>query len=298
MVEKRCGFIALIGQPNVGKSTLLNRLVGMKISIVSHKVQTTRRKILGMMIKDNAQLIFMDTPGIFTPKKRLDRAMVKSAWNAAQEADVDVVMVDCTHPDLTDVDAILTQAQKKSRALYVVLNKIDQVSDDDVAVIQDHVKHHLPMDRIFKLSAMTGDGVDALIDTLIEMMPQGPWLYPEEQITDLPMRLMAADITREKILERIHQEVPYDITVETDQWETFRNGSVKISQTIHVKRASQKAIVLGHQGRAIKDVSAKARLMMEEVFGMKVHLFVFVKVSESWMDDPHFYHNEGLDFKS
>lgn len=298
MVEKRCGFIALIGQPNVGKSTLLNRLVGMKISIVSHKVQTTRRKILGMMIKDNAQLIFMDTPGIFTPKKRLDRAMVKSAWNAAQEADVDVVMVDCTHPDLTDVDAILTQAQKKSRALYVVLNKIDQVSDDDVAVIQDHVKHHLPMDRIFKLSAMTGDGVDALIDTLIELMPQGPWLYPEEQITDLPMRLMAADITREKILERIHQEVPYDITVETDQWETFRNGSVKISQTIHVKRASQKAIVLGHQGRAIKDVSAKARLMMEEVFGMKVHLFVFVKVSESWMDDPHFFHNEGLDFKS
>ena len=298
MVEKRCGFIALIGQPNVGKSTLLNRLVGMKISIVSHKVQTTRRKILGMMIKDNAQLIFMDTPGIFTPKKRLDRAMVKSAWNAAQEADVDVVMVDCTHPVLTDVDAILTQAQKKSHALYVVLNKIDQVSDNDVAVIQDHLMHHLPLERIFKLSAITGDGVDALIDRLVELMPQGPWLYPEEQITDLPMRLMAADITREKILERIHQEVPYDITVETDQWETFRNGSVKISQTIHVKRASQKAIVLGHQGRAIKDVSAKARLMMEEVFGMKVHLFVFVKVSESWMDDPHFFHNEGLDFKS
>lgn len=298
MVETRCGFIALIGQPNVGKSTLLNRLVGMKISIVSHKVQTTRRRIMGITLKDNAQLIFVDTPGIFQPKKRLDRAMVRSAWVAAQEADVDVVMVDCTYPSLTFVEEILGQAQKKSRNLFVVLNKIDEAAPEQVAILEAHLSGKVDASRIIKLSAMTGDGIDMFLETLIREMPEGPWLYPKEQITDLPMRLMAADITREKILERIHQEVPYDITVETDLWETFKNGDIKISQTIHVRRPSQKAIVLGHQGKAVKDISAKARVLMEEVFGLKVHLFLFVKVSEQWMDDPHFYHNEGLDFKS
>lgn len=298
MVDTRCGFIALIGQPNAGKSTLLNHLVGMKISIVSHKVQTTRRRILGMTIKDKAQLIFMDTPGIFEPKKRLDRAMVRAAWCAAQEADVDLVMVDCTKPSLDTVDKIIAQALKKSRCLYVLLNKIDEVEEPVVNALEEHMKNHMPVDRIWRISATRGDGVDALVERLILDLPNGPWLYPEDQVTDLPMRLMAADITREKILERIHQEIPYDVTVETDQWETFKDGSAKISQTIHVRRPSQKAIVLGHQGRAIKDISAKARLLMQDVFGMKVHLFVFVKVSEEWMDDPHFYRNEGLEFKS
>lgn len=298
MVETRCGFVALIGQPNVGKSTLLNHLVGMKISIVSHKVQTTRRRILGMMIHDQTQLIFMDTPGIFTPKKRLDRAMVRAAWSAAQEAYVDVVMVDCTYPSLELVNNIIAQALKTSRCLYVVLNKIDEVEESVVSGLEAHIKNNISEDRIRRISAMTGEGVKELVDSLVLELPNSPWLYPEDQVTDLPMRLMAADITREKILERIHQEIPYDITVETDQWETFKDGSAKISQTIHVRRTSQKAIVLGHQGRAIKDISAKARLLMQDVFGMKVHLFIFVKVSEEWMDDPHFYHNEGLEFKS
>jgi GTPase len=294
--EPRCAFVALIGAPNAGKSTLINALVGAKVSIVSRKVQTTRALIRGIVIEGPAQLVFMDTPGIFAPRRRLDRAMVMTAWTGAHDADLVVLLVDAKKGIDEEVDAILPKLADIKRPKVLVLNKVDLVDKPALLALAQAIAAKASFDVTFMLSALSGDGVTDLTKWLGAHAPRGPWHYPEDQISDAPMRSLAAEITREKLFNRLHQELPYQATVETDVWKELRGGDVRIEQTIYVERESQRKIVLGKGGATIKAIGAEARREIAELTEQKVHLFLFVKVREGWGDDPERYRQMGLEF--
>jgi len=295
----RCGFVAILGAPNVGKSTLLNRLVGTKVSIVTSKVQTTRRRILGITIRDGTQVVFVDTPGIFTPapRRRLEHAMVRAAWRSVEDADRRVLVVDARRGIDRDTKTILAGLRKGDRPVTLTVNKVDLVAPPTVLPIIDRLHRTGLFDRVFIVSALTGDGCEDLLDALSRDLPEGPWLFPEDQLSDLSQRAMAAEITREKLFEQLHHELPYSLTVETESWVASSDGTeVRIDQTIYVQRESQKAIVLGKGGRQIKAVGEVARAELEEILGCRVHLFLFVKVRPRWTDDPERYRELGLEF--
>ncbi|HYZ26707.1 MAG TPA: GTPase Era [Geminicoccaceae bacterium] len=295
----RCGFVAILGAPNVGKSTLLNRLVGTKVSIVTSKVQTTRRRILGITIRDRTQVVFVDTPGIFTPVpgRRLEHAMVRAAWRSVEDADRRVLVVDARRGIDRDTETILAGLRKGDRLVTLTVNKVDLVSPPTVLPIIDRLHRTGLFDRVFIVSALTGDGCEDLLDALSRDLPEGPWLFPEDQLSDLSQRAMAAEITREKLFEQLHQELPYSLTVETESWVASTDGTeVRIDQTIYVQRESQKAIVLGKGGRQIKAVGEVARAELQEILACRVHLFLFVKVRPKWTDDPERYRELGLEF--
>jgi GTPase len=292
----RCGFVALIGAPNVGKSTLVNALVGAKVTIVSRKVQTTRALIRGIVIENNAQVILVDTPGIFSPKRRLDRAMVSTAWSGAHDADLVCVLLDAKTGIDEEAEAILAKVASVDHEKILVLNKVDLVQREKLLALAQAANERIAFARTFMISALSGDGVDDLRHALAEIVPPGPFLYPEDQMSDAPMRQLAAEITREKIYRKLHQELPYQSTVETDKWEERKDKSVRIEQTIFVERESQRKIVLGKGGAAIKSIGAESRRELIEILGVPVHLFLFVKVRENWGDDPDRYREMGLEF--
>jgi GTP-binding protein Era len=292
----RCGFVALIGAPNAGKSTLVNQLVGGKISIVSHKVQTTRARIRAITIEGTSQIVFVDTPGIFLPKRRLDEAMVQAAWSSAGDADVIVLVVDARRGRDDEVDRILEGTAAVRTPVVLVLNKIDTVERPTLLDLAAELHARGRFEATFMVSALTGDGVADLRADLAGRMPEGPWLYPEDQIADVPLRLLASEVTREKVFNRLHDELPYHSTVETEKWTEGKDGSVRIEQVIYVQRAGQKKIVLGAGGQTIKKIGQDARLELQEFLGRKVHLFLFVKVRERWSEDPERYRQMGLDF--
>lgn len=292
----RCGYIALVGAPNAGKSTLLNRLVGTKLSIVTPKIQTTRSRVLGIALRGTSQLIFVDTPGIFAPRRRLDRAMIAAAWAGVEDADLVVVLVDAARGLDDSSRSILDRLTEARRAFLVALNKIDLVKREVLLPLTESLRTAYRVERIFMISSTLGDGTDDLLEHLAGALPEGPWLFPEDQLTDLPQRMLAAEATREQVFLQLHQELPYATTVETESWEERPDGSVKITQTIHVQRASQKAIVLGKGGGQIKRVGQAARTEIERLFGRRVHLFLFVRVSEDWAEDRAHYEAIGLDF--
>jgi GTP-binding protein Era len=292
----RCGFVALIGAPNAGKSTLLNTLVGSKVTIVSHKVQTTRALVRGIAIEGNAQLIFVDTPGIFAPKRRLDRAMVTSAWSGAHDADVVGVLIDARKGLDEEADAILAGLAQVRQPKILLLNKIDVVEREKLLALAKTANDRVAFAATFMISALNGDGVNDAKRWLAEKMPPGPWLYPADQMSDAPLRQLAAEITREKLFRRLHQELPYQSTVETESWKELKDGSIRIEQTIYVERESQRKIVLGKGGSAIKMIGAEARKEIAEIAEKPVHLFLFVKVREGWGDDPERYRGMGLEF--
>jgi GTP-binding protein Era len=295
--QRRCGFIAVIGAPNAGKSTLVNALVGSKVSIVSHKVQTTRVPIRGIAIEGDSQLVFIDTPGIFRPKRRLDRAMVDAAWGGAHDADIVVLMVDAVKGVDDDVTRILDRLADSRLPKILVLNKVDRVTDKDMMLpLVARLSERMTFDRVFMISALDGNGVADLKSFLAGRMPLGPWHYPEDEISDAPLRMLAAEITREKIYQYLHEELPYSTTVETTDWKTFKNGSVRIEQTIFVERDSQKSIVLGKGGQTIKKISSQSRADLSRILEHDVHLFLFVKVRENWGSDPERYREMGLEF--
>jgi GTP-binding protein Era len=292
----RCGFVALIGAPNAGKSTLLNALVGSKVSIVSRKVQTTRALIRGIAIEGQAQLIFVDTPGIFSPRRRLDRAMVTTAWTGAHEADLVGVLIDARNGIEDEAEEILRRLGDVKTLRVLILNKIDVVSKEKLLALAKDANTAAKFEATFMVSALTGDGVGDLKTWLAQRVPYGPWLYPADQISEAPMRQLAAEVTREKLFERLHQELPYHSTVETDVWKELRRGDVRIEQTIYVERESQRKIVLGKGGQTIKAIGEAARKEIAEIADAKVHLFLFVKVRENWGDDPERYRAMGLEF--
>jgi GTPase len=294
--ETRCGFIALIGAPNVGKSTLVNALVGSKVTIVSRKVQTTRALIRGIVIEDNAQIILVDTPGIFSPKRRLDRAMVSTAWSGAHDADLVCVLLDAKAGIDEEADAILNKLASVRHPKILVLNKIDLIPREKLLALAQAANERMKFEHTFMISALSGDGVDDLRKTLARMVPAGPFHYPEDQMSDAPLRHLAAEITREKIYRQLHQELPYQSTVETDSWTERNDKSVRIEQTIFVERESQRKIVLGKGGATIKSIGADSRKEIAEILGVPVHLFLFVKVRENWGDDPDRYREMGLEF--
>ena len=296
-----CGFVALIGAPNAGKSTLINSLVGAKVSIVSRKAQTTRAPIRGVVIEGDAQIVFVDTAGLFAPKRRLDRAMTDAAWGVAADADVSALIVDSrAEADESEVSKKVTpildvlRARKGRRVL--ILNKIDLVERTKLLALAARLNQALTFDETFMVSAETGNGLDRLKRDLGRAMPEGPWLYPEDQIADAPMRALAAEITREKIFERLHDELPYQTTVETESWKDLPDGSARIEQTIFVTRESHKKIVIGEGGKTLKAIGSAARKEIAEANGSKAHLFLFVKVRENWLDDPERYRAMGLTF--
>jgi GTP-binding protein Era len=295
-VATRCGFVALIGAPNVGKSTLVNALVGSKVTIVSRKVQTTRALIRGIVIENNAQIILVDTPGIFLPKRRLDRAMVSTAWSGAHDADLVCVLLDAREGIDEEAEAILTKVASVHHDKILVLNKIDLVPREKLLALAKAANDRLKFESTFMVSALSGDGVDDLRRKLSEMVPPGPFHYPEDQMSDAPMRHLAAEITREKIFRQLHQELPYQSTVETDSWTERKDKSIRIEQTIFVERESQRKIVLGKGGATIKSIGADSRKELAEITGVPVHLFLFVKVRENWGDDPNRYREMGLEF--
>lgn len=295
-LSTRCGFVALIGAPNAGKSTLINRLVGVKVSIVSRKVQTTRMLVRGIAIDGTAQIIFVDTPGIFAPKRRLDRAMVQSAWGGAGDADVVALLVDARKGISEEVEAILGRLANVATFKVLILNKIDTIEKSRLLALAADLNRRLPFAQTFMISALNGDGVETLRRDLAALMPAGPWLYPEDQVSDAPMRSLAAEITREKIFERLHDELPYQSTVETELWKDLPDGSVRIEQTIYVMREGHKKIVIGEGGRTIKAIGSAARVEIAEAVEQKVHLFLFVKVRDRWQDDPERYREMGLEF--
>lgn len=293
---ERCGFIALIGAPNAGKSTLLNALVGTKVSIVSRKVQTTRALIRGIALEKGSQLIFVDTPGIFAPRRRLDRAMVNTAWSGAHEADLVGVLIDARAGIDDEAETILATLGEVKPPKVLVLNKIDVVSKETLLALAKDANEKAKFESTFMISALTGDGVGDLKAWLANHVPPGPWLYPEDQISDAPMRQLAAEITREKLFERLHQELPYRSTVETELWKELRGGDIRVEQTIYVERESQRKIVLGKGGQTIKAIGESARKEISEIADAKVHLFLFVKVREGWGEDPERYRAMGLEF--
>ncbi len=298
----RCGFIALVGAPNAGKSTLVNQLVGAKVAIVTHKVQTTRSPLRGIAIRGASQLVFVDTPGIFAPRRRLERAMVEAAWRGAEGADIVAFIVDAAKASHrkggldADTARILERLAELRKPRLLILNKIDRMAKEALLALAAELTAACPFERTFMISALKGDGVDDLADYLAETVPPGPWHYPEDQITDAPLRQMAAEITREKLTLQLHQELPYASTVETTAWKRLRKGGVRIEQTIYVARPSQRAIVLGHKGQTIKRIAMAARRELSDILETEVHLFVFVKVREDWTDDPERYREMGLDF--
>lgn len=295
----RCGFVALIGEPNAGKSTLTNRMVGAKVSIVTHKVQTTRARIRGVALEDESQIVFVDTPGLFRPRRRLDRAMVAAAWGGAADADIIVLLVEA-HRGITDgVKKILEGLEEigQGRKVALAINKIDRVQAKDLLVLSKALNEAYDFVETFMISAEKGHGCDDLRLWLAEQLPESPWLYPEDQIADLPLRMIAAEMTREKLTLRLHQELPYQLTVETENWEERKDGSAKIDQLIYVARDGHKGIVLGKKGETIKAVSKAAREELEEFLGRKVHLFLQVKVRPNWLEEAERYSEMGLDFK-
>ena len=294
--ETACGFVALIGAPNVGKSTLVNALVGSKVTIVSRKVQTTRALIRGIVIEDNAQIILVDTPGIFSPKRRLDRAMVSTAWSGAHDADLVCVLLDAKAGIDEEADAILNKLASVRHPKILVLNKIDLIPREKLLALAQAANERMKFEHTFMISALSGDGVADLRQTLAKSVPPGPFHYPEDQMSDAPLRHLAAEITREKIYRQLHQELPYQSTVETDTWTERNDKSVRIEQTIFVERESQRKIVLGKGGATIKSIGADSRKEIAEIVGVPVHLFLFVKVRENWGDDPDRYREMGLEF--
>lgn len=300
----RCGFAAILGAPNAGKSTLVNRLVGTKVAIVTHKVQTTRARLRGVMIAGNTQIVLVDTPGIFAPRRKLDRAMVAAAWEGAAGADAIAVLVDA--PRLAaadgggrtadDTERIIAGLRQCGRTAFLVLNKIDAMPRPTLLALAKQLSAPDVFSRTFMISAKTGDGVNDLRDALAGAMPAGPWLYPADQAADITERLLAAEVTREKLFLRLHDELPYVSTVETECWKSLKDGSVRIEQMIYVERDSQKAIVLGKGGRTVKEIGQAARIDLEAMLERKVHLFLHVKVRENWAEDPERYRGMGLDF--
>ncbi len=294
----RFAFVAVLGAPNVGKSTLINRLVGTKVSIVSPKVQTTRTRVLGITIADTAQIVFIDTPGVFEPRRRLDRAMVAAAWTGAADADRICLLVDAAKGIDRDTVAIVKRLAQQGKRAVLVLNKIDLVKKTVLLDLADRLNQDGLFNDIFMISAERGDGVDDLMAHLAGAAPEGPWMFPKDQISDMPERLLAAEITREKLYLQLRQELPYSATVETESWIEMDNGSVRIEQVIYVQRDTQKAIVLGKKGARIKTIGADARLELEELLDRRVHLFLFVKVRGNWGDDPERYRDWGLDYNA
>jgi len=302
-VQTRCGFVAVLGAPNAGKSTLVNALVGQKVSIVTQKVQTTRIPVRGIAIRGDVQIVFVDTPGIFAPKRRLDRAMVKAAWGGSADADAIFVMADA--PELSanpsglaagDTERIIEGLKQAGRRAALVLNKIDAMRRDTLLPLAARLQSSGVFDRTFMVSATKGDGLQELLDYAAGFMPEGPFLYPEDQVADIPSRLLAAEITREKLYLRLHDELPYASTVTTESWKDHKDGSVRIDQTIFVERESQKGIVIGKGGLTIKAIGEAARHEMEELFGRRVHLFLHSKVAEGWGDSHEHYREWGLEF--
>ncbi len=296
--DTRCGFVAVIGAPNVGKSTLLNAVVGTKVSIVSPKVQTTRSRVLGIVIRGASQIVFIDTPGIFTPRRRLERAMVAAAWGGAGDADSVALLVDAARGCDADTSAILERLAESGRKAILVLNKVDLVRKPTLLDLAGKLNERGLFEATFMVSALTGDGIGDFVEHLSQIVAPGPWLFPEDQVSDMPQRLLAAEITREQILLQLHQELPYRAAVETESWEERSDGSAKISQVIYVEKENHRAIVLGKGGSRIKAIGAAARKELETLLDIRVHLFLFVKVRENWADDPERYREWGLDFKA
>jgi GTPase len=294
--DTRCGFVALIGAPNAGKSTLLNQLVGSKVSIVSRKVQTTRTVVRGIGLHGQSQIIFVDTPGIFQPKRRLDRAMVAAAWGGAGDADVVAFLIDARRGLEPEAQAILDALKDVKKPKLLILNKIDLVQRDQLLELTAKLNEIVAFDETFMVSAETGDGCEKLMARLAAIVPAGPYLYPEDQVSVAPLRQMAAEVTREKVFDRLHEELPYQITVETDQWTARPDGSARVEQTIFVTRENHRKIVLGKGGETIKAIGQAARRDIGEMAECEVHLFLFVKVRENWLDDPARYREMGLDF--
>ena len=292
----QCGFVALIGAPNAGKSTLLNMLVGSKVAIVSHKVQTTRARIRGIGLEGSTQIVFVDTPGIFKPARRLDKAMVQAAWSGAEDADKIVLLVDAARGRDEDLERILSGLRTSGRKVVLALNKIDTLEPEKLLALTADLSQTDLFEKVFMISALKGDGVADLKSYLAGEMPPGPWLYPEDQVADMPMRLLASEITREKIYQRLHQELPYAVTVETDDWQERKDGSVRVEQVIYVQRESQRKIVLGKGGQTIKEIGRLSREELGDLLERKVHLFLFVKVRAKWADERERYERMGLDF--
>ncbi|MFA5580834.1 MAG: GTPase Era [Paracoccaceae bacterium] len=299
MNETRAGFVALIGEPNAGKSTLLNQMVGAKVSIVTHKVQTTRARIRGVAIEGAAQIVFVDTPGLFRPRRRLDRAMVAAAWGGAADADIVVLLIEAQRGITEGVGAILDALAERTdgRPVALAINKIDRVKSDVLLALAQDMNTRFAFAKTFMISAEKGYGVADLRQWIAENLPLGPWLYPEDQIADLPLRMIAAEMTREKLTLRLHQELPYELTVETEQWQDRDDGSARIDQVIYVARDGHKGILLGKKGETIKAVGKAAREEIEAFLGRKVHLFLQVKVRPNWLEEPARYGEMGLDFK-
>jgi GTP-binding protein Era len=295
----RCGFVALIGEPNAGKSTLMNHMVGAKVSIVTHKVQTTRARIRGVALEGESQIVFVDTPGLFRPRRRLDRAMVAAAWGGAADADLVVLLIEANRGLTEGVQAILDTLQDRGtgRKVALAINKIDRVKSDVLLGLAERMNASYPFVETFMISAEKGYGVADLRSWLAAELPVGPWLYPEDQIADLPMRMIAAEMTREKLTLRLHQELPYQLTVETESWDERKDGSARVDQVIYVARDGHKGILLGKKGETIKAVSQASRAELEEFLGRKIHLFLQVKVRPNWLEESERYSEMGLDFK-
>lgn len=294
----KCGFVTLLGAPNAGKSTLVNRMVGAKVSIVSPKVQTTRSRVRGIMVKDGCEIVLVDTPGIFKPKRRLDRAMVAAAWNEAEYTDVRLLLVDARRGLDDDTRSIVGMLERNRQKAVLVLNKIDLIRPEKLIALSAELNGLLPFDETFMVSAVTGAGLDDLEKYLISRMPEGPFMFPEDQVSDLPNRLLAAEITREKLYLNLREELPYVLTVETEMWKENPDGSVRLDQTIYVERENQRQIILGRKGAMIRKIGTESRLELEELLECRVHLFLFVKVREKWGDDPARYRDWGLDFNA
>ncbi len=292
----RCGFVAVLGAPNAGKSTLVNALVGGKVSIVSPKVQTTRSRVLGITVEKDAQIILIDTPGLFEPQKRLDRAMVSAAWDGARDADAVIFMVDARAKKLADVPERIVKRCRGERPVFLALNKVDGIDAEILLPLSAALNEQADFTATFMISALNGDGLTELREACAGAMPEGPWLYDAEQMAEMPVRLLAAEITREKLFLRLHRELPYALTVETEHWQERDNGSIAIEQVIYVERDSQKAIVLGKHGQQIKRIGTEARLELEEILGCRAHLRLFVKVAPNWKDDRERYTAWNLDF--
>lgn len=296
MEKTLCGYVALVGAPNAGKSTLMNRIVGAKLSIVSPKVQTTRSRVLGILVEGLSQLIFVDTPGIFEPKKRLERAMVAAAWAGAQDADQVVLLVDAGRRIDDDTRRIIEGLKRAGRQAVLALNKIDLVDPKKLLGLTEELSKEGIFERVFMISGLTGSGVDDLKNYLAASMPEGPWLFPEDQLSDMPQRLLASEVTREQMFLQLHDELPYASTVETESWEEKPDGSARITQVVYVRRDSQKAIVLGQGGQQIKRIGARARQELEKMMERRIHLFLFVKVRDDWQENRERYEAMGLEF--